>query len=299
MNAKRLHVLSVACLLSVASAHAADDDKVPKSAHPLPLWKVEGQKSTVYLLGSVHFLKAGDYPLAGPIESAYSNAQVVVFETDMGAMESMKVQAKMASKSQLPADQTMRDWLSPEVYINFEKHASATGLPPALFDRLKPSVAAVAVVALEMQKMGFDPAYGVDQHFFNRAQKDGKQIVPLETVDFQIGLITDLTKEEAGLMVRTLLADFDNVRNEIKTLMQAWQQGDTVKLEKLLNEATREAPGIYRRFVTDRNERWVPKIEELARGDKPAIVIVGAGHLVGQDGVVNLLKKRGLTLTQM
>jgi uncharacterized protein YbaP (TraB family) len=82
-------------------------------------------------------------------------------------------------------------------------------------------------------------------------------------------------------------------------ILKAWQTGDSEALEKLINEAMREAPAIARRMLTDRNRNWLPKIRELLRGDKTAIVIVGAGHLVGGEGVVELLKREGLKVTQL
>ena len=300
MNARRFNFLSFVTGILTAAVYCAAAEDTPKAgAGPLPLWKVEGAKSTVYLLGSIHFLKADHYPLAAPIESAYSNAEVAVFETDLEKMESPETMMKMMSRSQLPEGETMRGVLPMDVYTNFLSHAAAAGLPPMMFDQLVPSMAAATVVAMEVQKLGFDPEYGVDNHFFTLAKRDSKEIVPLETVDFQIDLITDFSKDEAALLVKSMLDEFDSVKDEIRALVAAWESGDADKLEKYLNEVDRQSPKIFKRLVTDRNERWVPEIEKLTLGDKQAIVIVGAGHLVGPDGVVSLLKKNGLKVTQL
>ena len=85
---------------------------------------------------------------------------------------------------------------------------------------------------------------------------------------------------------------------KIGELIKAWREGDADKLQKLMNDAMADSPAIYKRLLTDRNHNWIPKIEELARGEKKAIIIVGAGHLVGKEGVVELLKKDGLKVTQ-
>src|SRR5262249_18337199 len=123
-------------------------------------------------------------------------------------------------------------------------------------------------------------------------------IVALETVDFQIDLLTDFTKEEGELLMKTTLRDMDKLKQEFGDIIKAWQTGNADELEKLLNEATQDAPVIFKRFVADRNRRWLAKIQELARGKENAIVIVGAAHLVGKEGVVELLRQRGLKLTQ-
>jgi uncharacterized protein YbaP (TraB family) len=112
-------------------------------------------------------------------------------------------------------------------------------------------------------------------------------------VDFQIALVTDFTKEEADLLVKSTVQGIETIRTSLSDLLQAWRTGDTAKLEKLLNESMDEAPMIEKRMLTDRNRKWVPKIRELLQGNKTAVVIVGAGHLVGHESVVELLRKEG------
>jgi uncharacterized protein YbaP (TraB family) len=262
------------------------------------LWKVEGQHNTVYLLGSVHLLKKEDYPLAAPIEAAFTNAQIAVFETDADKMQDLETQTKIMSKAQLPEGETLKTDLSPQTYAAFTNHVAKAGFPPDTFDTLKPLIAATALEAIDLLKLGVDPSYGMDVYFFNRATKDGKQIMTLETVDFQIDLVTGFSKEEAEPLMKAELKDMDNTQKEYGEVVKAWQTGDTAKLEKVLNDAMHESPTIFKRLVTDRSQSWIPKIEELARGNKNAIIIVGAGHLVGKDGVVELLRKKGLKVTQ-
>jgi uncharacterized protein YbaP (TraB family) len=151
---------------------------------------------------------------------------------------------------------------------------------------------------VELKKMGLDSEYGLDKHFFTLARQSGKKIVALETVDFQMDLMTGFSKEEGELLVKTTLRDVDTLQNDLGDMLKAWQTGDAVKLEKLLNEAKADAPIIFKRLVTDRNRNWLPKIEELVNGKENSIVIVGAGHLVGNESVVDLLKKKGYKISQ-
>jgi uncharacterized protein YbaP (TraB family) len=262
------------------------------------LWKAEGKRSTVYLLGSVHVLKAENYPLPAVIETAFSNSVIAAFETDVAAMERLDAQQKLLTKAMLPEGETLAGQLSPAVYASLSNHLVAVGLPAMLFERLKPGMAAMTLALLEIQKLGFDPTQGLDLHFSDRARKEGKEIVPLETVEFQIGLITDFSKEEGELLVKVTLEETDQLQSEVAALLKAWETGDAMNLEKILNEAAQKAPAIFKRLLTDRNQRWVPRIEEWLAGDKNTIVIVGAGHLVGQEGVVELLRKKGFKVTQ-
>jgi len=91
----------------------------------------------------------------------------------------------------------------------------------------------------------------------------------------------------------------DTLKQDFGDIVKAWQTGDSAGIEKLLNKSLHEAPAINKRLLTDRSRSWVPKIEELLNGGKNAIVIVGVGHLVGNEGVVELLRKKGLKVTQL
>ena len=284
-------LLAVICLAVPLCAQA-------QAAARHTLWKMQGQQNSVYLLGSVHVLKKSDYPLAAPIEAAFSNASVVAFETDIAALEDPAVAMKLMAKSQLPEGETLSKQVSPDVYKMWVKQVTETGLPPEMFDQFTPGMAAITVSMLEVQKLGLDPNAGVDKHFFALARKAGKEIVPLEPVEFQINLLTGFSKEEGEGLLKATLKDMANLKKDLAKLLQAWKAGDAVELEKLLNEAMKESPAIYKRMLTDRNQNWLPKIEELARGNKNAIVIVGAAHLVGKDGVVELLRKKGAKVTQ-
>lgn len=262
------------------------------------LWKVAGPHTTVYLLGSIHVLKPSNYPLAPVIESAFSNATTAVFEADIDEMQQPDTQMKMLTKARLPEGVTLQQVLTTNTYHELEKHATDAGLPLAMLSGLKPFMAVMTLEVLEMQKLGLDPDYGVDQHFFKLARQAGKKIVPLETVDFQVDLVTSLSQEEGELVVKSTLEDIDKTRQSLLDMLAAWQTGDAPRLEKLLNEARQEAPAIFKRMVTDRTARWAPRIGELANGEQPAIVIVGAGHLVGEGGLVDLLRKQGLKVVQ-
>jgi uncharacterized protein YbaP (TraB family) len=277
---------------------AAAQQPRPAAATKHSLWKVQGKHNAVYLLGSVHVLKPENYPLPAPIEAAFTNSPIVAFETDIGAMDEPAAQMQLMGKAMLPVGETLQDQLSPALYTRFTNQLQETGLPGAMLERFKPALAALTLEVMELQKLGYDPEYGLDKHFYTLAHKGKKEIVPLETIEFQIGLLTGLSKEEGEQVMKSTLDEIDKTKQEVQKMLTAWQTGDAEGLEKLLNEAAHEAPAIFKRLVTDRNQTWIPKIEGWLQGDKNVVVIVGAGHLVGKEGVVELLRKKGLKVTQ-
>lgn len=263
------------------------------------LWKANGRHCTLYLLGSIHFLKPENYPLPPEIERAFTNSQTVVFETDIGIMEKPEaIMGKLMAKAMLPPGETLQGQLSPATYRSVSNYFAASGLPLEAFAQFKPGMVAMTIEAAELKKLGFEADQGLDVHFFRLATQQHKTIVPLETIDFQLDLFTELSKEEGELFVKTTLDEIETTRKELGDLVTAWGSGDAAGTEKVLNASMKDAPGLFKRLLTDRNVSWMPKLQELLAGDKNVIVIVGAGHLVGKEGVVELLRAKGVKMVQ-
>src|SRR5438105_57535 len=236
MNAPRLLRFGLVLLFAlVAPAWAKDTTNAVATKHSA--WKVQGAKCSVYLLGSVHVLKEENYPLPAVFESAFSNASVVVFETDIGAMMKPETQMSLMTKAQLPAGQSLKDMLTEETYAGLLSHLKGNGIPEVLVSRIKPGFAVMMLAMLEMQKQGYDPQAGMDLYFYKRTQKEGKTVRGLESLDFQLGLICDLRKEEGEAMMKSTLTDLKEAKTKFGALITAWQTGDNASIEKLMNEA--------------------------------------------------------------
>ena len=288
--------LWVLVLMSVARVEA-QPATAPGNTHPL--WEARGKSNSVYLLGSIHFAKDDFYPLAKPIEQAYERSLIIVFEADLGEMKSMATQASLLKAGMCPEGETLRQQLGKETYSALQTWLKNTGAEPSMLDPMKPWLASVTVVALELQKLGFSPGQGIDEHFYSRAKADKKEIRGLETVDFQINLFAGLSREDSELLLKSMLEDAARFPKIFADVIEAWKSGNAAKIEQLLLEITKQYPAIYKKFLADRNRVWHPKIEELLTGDKNVFVVVGMGHLVGSDGVVQLLKKKGIRVEQL
>jgi len=263
------------------------------------LWKIQGKEHAVYLLGSIHLLNKTNYPLPQVMETAYSNSTTIAFEADIAEVENIGNGLKLLKQTTLPEGETIESHVSPELYKLFTNHVAEAGFPLFLVERFKPGMAAMTLEVLEAQKMGLDPEYGIDKHFYHRAKKDAKETIGLETMDFQMSLITGLSKREGELMLKNTLKELESLKTDLGDVVAAWNTGDASKLDKLLTEGGEEVADLNKKMITDRNERWVPQIEGLLKEDKPALVIVGAAHLVGKEGVVEMLRKRKWKVMQL
>ena len=293
VGANWLWVLALASAAQLTAQPAA----APGNTHPL--WEARGKSNSVFLLGSIHFAKDDIYPLAKPIEQAYERSSIIVFEADLGEMKSLETQARLLKAGMSPAGKTLGQQVGKETYSALQSWLKNSGGEPSMLDQMKPWLASVTVVALELQKLGFNPSQGIDEHFYSRAKGGKKEIRGLETVDFQVDLFANLSDEDSELFLKSMLEDTARFPKIFADVIEAWKTGDAAKIEALLLEITRKYPAIYKKFLTDRNRVWFPKIEEFLTGDKNVFVVVGMGHLVGSDGVVQLLRKKGIRVEQL
>jgi uncharacterized protein len=263
------------------------------------LWQVHSEKSRIYILGSIHFLKKGNYPLKQTIETAFDSTRKLVLEIDLKSADPETIQRVTLEKGLNRDGKTLQQNVSPETYSLAEKRAKELGIDIHALGPLKPWVAALTLTSLQLQKLGFDPNSGVDRYLAERAMKSGKPMAGLETVAFQIGLIDQLSEREQESMLRQSLKEMDLLDRGLDQIVRAWSTGDVNGLEALLLSGMQEYPAVYQKVIVDRNRRWLPQIEKMIEQGESTLIVVGAGHLVGKEGVIELLKARGYTVEQM
>jgi uncharacterized protein YbaP (TraB family) len=194
---------------------------------------------------------------------------------------------------------TLQQNISAETYSLATKRTQELGIDIRTLSPLKPWLVALTMASLKLQKLGFDPNSGVDHYLAGRATKAGKPIAGLETAAFQIGLMDQLSAADQESMLRQSLREMDLLDKGLDQIVRSWAAGDVPALEQLLLSAMREYPAVHQKIVVDRNRRWLPEIERMIEQGENALVVVGAAHLVGKEGVIELLKGRGYILEQM
>lgn len=262
------------------------------------LWSLQTQSSVMYLLGSIHVLKHDAYPLERAIEDAYVASQKIIFETDIAAMESPGIQAKMLERGLYPEGQSLYQELDENTRRSLQNKLSELGLPLEQFAMFRPWIVALTLAHLELQRLGFDPNYGIDITFFHRAVRDGKEIGYLEPAEYQVNLLANMNKQDQSSFLSQTLRDLNLISQLAGEMVSYWKTGDVDSLHGLLFKSFRDYPNIHDRLLIQRNKEWVSKIENATRENKTVLVIVGAGHLVGPDGILDLLEKRGHNLKQ-
>jgi uncharacterized protein YbaP (TraB family) len=288
---RRFSFLALTLLVTASSVAAAEDEG------SVFMWKAQKDGAAVYLLGSVHALKQESYPLPEVIEAAFDSSAVVVFEIDLDEMTSKAVQ--MLEAGSLQDGQTLEQVVGPDMWSRFSTKMNAAGMPSGMFQFMEPWMAALTLTSFELEKAGYSAASGIDSHFWNRAGEAGKQRLALETVEFQIGLFAELTPEQSLEFLAFTIADLETIIPLMEELATSWREGNVAYVQDVTVSEFDEYPDLYERLNSARNRAWMPAIEELLAGPRDAMVIVGAMHLVGEDGIVEMLRQRGYTVTQL
>lgn len=298
-------------------AHAAEKAAVTKSAAkteaarkagakapPVPLlWKVSDKDNSVYLLGSFHLLMPDDYPLSRDIDVAFADAEKLAFELSPAEMGSPQLGIQMGQAA-LRSDGTQLDSeLPPATQAKLSAWSAAnatdlqkTGMAPQLMQMFEPWFVGLMVTITEMTKMGLDPKLGLDAHMAARAAESKKPTAGFETGAQQIAFLDGMGRKEQLQFLQEALSESADGKDEVQKLHAAWRAGDADKLWKEMAVEMRSAyPQLYRHINVDRNNAWVPKIEQRLKNDgtDDTLVVVGALHLLGEDGVVEKLRAKG------
>jgi len=262
------------------------------------LWKVsEGDKS-IFLLGSIHYLRKENYPLNQAILDAFDASDRLVLEIDLQNTPAGAAQRLTLEKAVYRDGSNLAQNVSQETYQLASKRAAELGIDMQVVQPMKPWFVAMTMLAVKLQRMGLDPKLGVDHHLAERAKRDGKPTSGLETLEFQLGIFDQLSKREQELMLRETAGELERIDKNVKDIVESWLKGDGERLAALLLAGMRQYPELQQKLVIERNRRWLDQIAKLVEQGSNAMVVVGAAHLVGQEGIVDMLKARGLSVEQ-
>jgi uncharacterized protein YbaP (TraB family) len=262
------------------------------------LWSVERGESTIYVLGSIHLLPRELTTLDKSIEAAYSDSKIIAFETNIDGLSDPAFEAKVTSLGLLPEGQTLEQHVSKQTYALLQQKVGERGLQVEILNQFKHWLCALTLTSVELQRLGFNPDYGIDKYFFERAKQDGKDLRFLETIDDQLGLFTEMNRQEEDSFLAKVLQDLDTMRVKVTDMINAWKSGDSEKLASMVKTEFQGYPEVYTKMLVERNHKWVKQIEDLSGQDANALLVVGAAHLVGEHSMLNLLKRKGFDVEQ-
>lgn len=275
-------------LLCSASLHAEEANCL--------LWEVPGERNTVYLLGSIHMMRAEDYPLDQCVERAYQKADQLVVELNILVIDPLLMFQKMQRFGVLPDGTVLSSQLSDETARQLAKLKNL----PAGYQRMRPWYLALTLALQKLATLGYRADLGVDHYLINKAQ-GVKPIISLESLDQQLAVLAGDSAEQQDLSLRLTLEQLPDIAGDLEQMSLAWHQGDAEAIYRLMERPKQQYPELaapFERQVIERNHGMADKILTMLKEKDDYLVVVGGGHLGGEQGIISLLEKQGLTLTQ-
>ncbi len=266
------------------------------------VWKVTDNAGHVmYLAGSVHALRPTDYPLPPEYLDALNASDGLSFETDENVTGERWKEA-MQRASTLPDGVTLKDRVDPRTYAYMRKvvtkfHGSGDLL--TRLDHLKPWFIAEMLNSPTGKLANPNNRYGVEAFLIVRARKAHKKLGGLETFDEHIAVLGNMSDADSEAMLLLGFIHLDQSSATFNRTVAEWKRGDVPALDHEIAGEYADAPGVHRRMLTDRNERWLPTLDRYLRSGKTWMVVAGAGHMVGDKGVPALLRARGYQVEQL
>jgi len=258
-------------------------------------WEVNSKSgTTVYLLGSIHMADSTFYPLDNYIEDSFNKSDYLVTEIDIKNVNPMSLLDKMT----YPFSDSLSAYIADTTMEKLVNYFSDKGMNRIFLNRLKPAFIVLTISNMEYLKAGITPEYGIDLHFTNKI--GDKELIELETADYQINVIDMLNKKGTeDAIINSTLDDIANISNDIKEIINNWKQGDIIALEQnLAEEESTDIPeneDFNKELIDTRNMNMTKKIISFleTKENKKYFVIVGAAHLIGDNGIIRLLEKDG------
>lgn len=264
-----------------------------------PVWKIESGHNSLFIAGTIHILRATDFPLPGALDKAYRQSKRLVFETDIGQTQTADFSRQLMRALTLPPDQTLEQILSSSTLKRLRLQLQQQGMNFDALKHFKPSMIAMSLTLNELKRLGIGET-GVDVFYFKRAQQDQKPVSGLETPQQQLAFLALMGEGAEDDMILQTLDEIDQLHSEFPQMIESWKHGDAGKMEKQFVEPMRQQfASIYQQLLVKRNQAWIPQIEDMLKTPPTEMVLVGSAHLLGPDGLLTQLEKAGYKITQL
>jgi uncharacterized protein YbaP (TraB family) len=264
------------------------------------VYSVQSDKVTLYMAGSIHVMRAEDYPLPEVLDQAYGKSDALIMELDLDDLDPLESSALIRSLAMAPNGSSLKSLMGEASFNRSRESALALGIDLERLASVRPWFAALTVLQISLNQAGYSPEIGVEQYFLEKAVVDEKAVDGLETMEQQLNIFASMSDADQGLFLEKTLTELDQLADEIEKLMEAWKTGDVQALEQLLLDSFDEYPELFDELVDQRNKAWDRQLTKILRnGDQDYMVIVGAMHLLGEHGVIELLRQRGFKIQRL
>ena len=269
------------------------------------LWEISGKnlKKPSYLYGTIHLIPKNDFFLTDATKKVFNASQKVTFEINMKEMNNPMAMISIFTKAMMPNGKTLKDFLNAEDYGLVQRKFDSIGMPLKMLERIKPMFLSV-MLGTDGEKITAEgggisetsKSTSYEMEFLQMGEKQKKEFGGLETVEFQMGIFDSIPyKVQAEMLVKTI-KNGSAGNDDLGKMVEMYKKQDIEAMSKMLqSDDQNELAGYENMLINSRNTNWIPLMAK-AMSEKITFFAVGAGHLGGEKGVVNLLKKEGYTV---
>jgi uncharacterized protein YbaP (TraB family) len=283
---KRLPILFLGILLAGTAAAQSS------------VWKLTKDGGSLYLGGSVHALRAADYPIPGEFDFAFERSDMLVLETDINQLTDSETARQLAAKMFLPDNKTLETVLHRETFKKLADRCAESGVSIESFMKFTPSIVVHMLGTVQTRQFGFvEP--GADLFYASRAKETSKNMGFLEPLEIQIDLLTNAGNGFADEYVLYNLNSWDKAESVLNSFVAEWKKGSGKKLLLELKDMQETFPQVYQSMFLNRNNNWIPIIEAYLDTPEIEFIIAGLGHFYGPDGLLAQLRSRGYRIEQL
>lgn len=257
------------------------------------VWRVSKGVRQLYIGGAIHQLSQSDFPLPDEYEQAFREIDTLVLETDLDSLFKPEAQSKIKDALTYTNGSNLKKELNPKSYKALERFCKKNGLSIDTMSVMKPSLVVLTLTMAEMNRLGLAGA-GVDQLFMNKAKAAGKKIIGLEPAEAQVNALENMGKGQEDELILSTLKNLKEITKNTDEIKKAWRTGNLGGLERTgIKSLQAEFPQFNESLLTNRNNDWIPKIAALLATPERELILVGALHLAGENGILAKLKKQG------
>lgn len=298
-------LLAAAALLAACASGANSDSETNVVAEqqfpPGPaLFVARDADSTMYLFGTLHLRRPGTPWGGARAQAGIAEAEEIWTELLISPETDAQTQQLALRYGAAPPDRRLSSWLSAEDNARLTALAQNLGVPPSALDGLRPWLASVTLAVLPMVRAGFDPAAGADRQIDAYGDENGKRMRALETAEQQIGMLAGFNDEVQQQMLLEAIEEAEKGPQQMERMAAAWESGDLATLEQMVvTDMRAEYPAVYEVLLANRNDAWVTVLRQELAGSGVDFVAVGAGHMLGEDGLIAQLRAAGFTVERV
>jgi uncharacterized protein YbaP (TraB family) len=293
-------VRAVAAVIAISAAACAQAPMAQAESIAPSLYVVRDADSTMYLYGTVHVRPRGADWGNDRVRAAIDESAEIWTELLMTPETDQQAQALAMQFGAAEPGRPLSSWLTPEENASLNAVTARLGMPQGALEPLKPWLASLTLTIVPLMQAGYDPASGVDRSIDVYADNAGKTMRALETAEQQLSFFANLGPEVQREMLQEAIRESENVSAMIDEMSAAWERGDDAALERaVIDDSRTEYPELYQMLFVDRNNAWMTVLTQEMEGAGVDFIAVGAGHIIGPDGLVAQFRARGYTVERV